>query len=364
MPMRGHPCARFEMMVVRRFDLSGTIGKIQRTPQGGIRVDAALTRAGIFEYVLPDGSVRREYRDPAEVFVEDSIETLRAAPVTRLHPADMVTPDTWKDADVIGHVDGAPAREEDLVVAQVVIQDADAIDAIDREKMREVSCGYVCELDLTPGELPSGERYDARQTKIRYNHVALVPRGRAGREVALRLDAEGNQVFMTDKKKDPEQDQIAKILAKKDEKIDQLTKKIEDLESQIEKFDELVEAEIQAREARAKLMQLAGDLGVKIDESEKDLHVIRRQVLLAMRPSLEGSADLESPDYVRARLDAALEAEAEKSDAAEARKKIDAGEADAIDDHEAPDVVARRKMIERADALKEMRTCFVVRKEN
>ena len=40
-------------------------------------------------------------------------------------------------------------------------------------RSRELSCGYYCDLDETPGEY-EGQRYDARQRNIRGNHLALV----------------------------------------------------------------------------------------------------------------------------------------------------------------------------------------------
>jgi hypothetical protein len=61
---------------------------------------------------------------------------------------------------------------------------------VETGKRQELSCGYTCDLDPTPGEY-QGERYDAIQRNIRGNHVALVTRGRAGPTARIRLDAEG-----------------------------------------------------------------------------------------------------------------------------------------------------------------------------
>jgi hypothetical protein len=79
-----------------------------------------------------------------------------------------------------------------------VIQDAALLAKIlragaDGAKLREVSCGYTCDCDPTPGKY-EGERYDCVQRNIRYNHVAIVARGRAGPEIRLHLDAAGNQI--------------------------------------------------------------------------------------------------------------------------------------------------------------------------
>ena len=183
-------------MKVERLDF-GRFTKVERTPQGGLRVPAHLTRVGVFVYTRPDGTTVRELRPPEEVFHDDSLSTLAGAPVTDLHPPSPVRPSNWRDLTV-GHVSDNVKHDDKFVSAALMIQDADAISKVEREDRRELSCGYTCRLDETPGEW-NGERYDAVQRNIRYNHVAIGPRnwGRAGNEVALRLDAQGNQINST-----------------------------------------------------------------------------------------------------------------------------------------------------------------------
>lgn len=176
--------------MVMRWDISA-LGKAERTPQGGVRVPAALTRVGVFPYRLPDGTVRREFRPPEEVFAEDSMRSLRDATVTDLHPPEMIRPNNYRKYGV-GHVkDDAKADADQIHVrGTVVVQDADTIAKIDSGARKEVSMGYGCILDPTPGEY-NGEKYDAIQRNIRYNHVALGPSnwGRQGSTVSLRLDS-------------------------------------------------------------------------------------------------------------------------------------------------------------------------------
>ena len=164
--------------------------KVERTPQGGFKIPANLTRVGVFVYRRADGSERRELRHPEEVFSEDSLSTLAAAPVTDLHPRGPVTPGNWK-ALAVGHVGETVEHDEKFVSASLMLQDDTAIKAVERGDRKELSCGYTCHLDPTPGEW-NGERYDAIQRGIKYNHVALGPGGwgRAGRDVALRLDSD------------------------------------------------------------------------------------------------------------------------------------------------------------------------------
>lgn len=168
---------------------AGTVSAVRRTPQGGLRVDARLTRVGVLEYRNADGSTRRELRHPDEVFKADSLDTLRGAPVTDLHPSDMVRSDTFREL-ARGHV-GDDVRSDGgrFVAATLYVQDAGLVDAVERGDRREISCGYTCSYDPTPGEW-QGEKYDGRQVGITYNHAAIGPRdwGRAGSDVALRMD--------------------------------------------------------------------------------------------------------------------------------------------------------------------------------
>lgn len=176
---------------VLRFD-TGSLGRVQRTPQGGIRVPATLRRVGLLRYTNPDGSTRVEYCPSDEMFQEDSLATLRDAPVTNLHHG-VIDPSNYRRA-AVGALSGNARQDGDKLEAYLAIQDAQTISLIDSGERCEVSCGYHVTLDHTPGTTSAGERYDVIQRKIVYNHVALVPRGRAGREVALRLDSTENQI--------------------------------------------------------------------------------------------------------------------------------------------------------------------------
>lgn len=188
---------------VQRLDF-GRISQIERTPQGGLKCPANLTRTGVFVYTRADGSIVRELRHPEEVFSEDSIRTLAGAPVTDLHPDQPVRPSNWKTT-AVGHVAEAVKQDGKFVSAALLIQDGETITRIDRGERKELSCGYTCALEHTAGEY-DGEKYDAIQRGIVYNHVALGPEnwGRAGTEVALRLDSSGNQTF-TAAKSPPDQ---------------------------------------------------------------------------------------------------------------------------------------------------------------
>ncbi len=176
------------LQAVYRYDVSsGKTGAKRATPQGGLLVDASLTRTGVFPYRAADGSVRRELRPPEEVFARDSLDSYKGAPVTVGHPG-RVGPGNWKD-HAVGHLDEVH-RNGDFVDGPVRLQHQDAIEHAASDKLREISMGYTCDLDPTPG-VYQGQKYDAVQRNIRINHAALLPagEGRMGPDARLHMDS-------------------------------------------------------------------------------------------------------------------------------------------------------------------------------
>lgn len=163
-----------------------------KTPEGFLICSAVpIARTGEYEYfasegmspgIKPDASGRIiSRREAADVFSPAALASFEGKPVTLGHPpVEAVTPEDWRQY-AVGHVTNVRRGEgddADKVVADLVISDAAAIDAIDGG-LREVSCGY----DVTLEQVEPGVE---RQTRIRGNHVALVQAGRAGSECAIR----------------------------------------------------------------------------------------------------------------------------------------------------------------------------------
>lgn len=168
-----------------RYDI-GTLRSPKRCADGRLRVDGYLTRTGIFEYRNPDGSMRREYRPPEEVFKADSLASFELVPLTDNHPPEMVTAENAKKY-AIGAVGEMVRQDGAHVAASIVVFDAATISKLERGKV-QLSCGYEADVEDTPGEV-DGQRYDAIQRNIRGNHVAIVDVGRAGPDVRIRMDA-------------------------------------------------------------------------------------------------------------------------------------------------------------------------------
>ena len=180
---------------------SGRLDKAERTPQGGLRIPAAVGRSGCLEYMKADGSRWVEYRPADEAFAPASVASLRGAPVTELHPPRAMTPETFR-AYSRGHVGDDPRQDGEHLAASLYVHDAGLIRGIERGDRQECSAGYEVDLEVGGGVAPDGTHYDAIQRNIRYNHVAIGPRGwgRAGSSVSLRLDSSGDVVGERDMK--------------------------------------------------------------------------------------------------------------------------------------------------------------------
>lgn len=170
-----------------RIDLATGFRKPKKTPEGYLVADALPTRAGIFVYRRADGMEVRELRPPEEVFAAESLSSLAAATLTSGHPDEPVTAANSSGLSV-GHLGETPVKFDHHVKATIYVKDAVAVKAVESGQLRELSCGYTCDMDPTPG-VYEGQPYDEVQKNIRYNHVALVTRGRAGPENRIRLDS-------------------------------------------------------------------------------------------------------------------------------------------------------------------------------
>lgn len=158
-----------------------------------VRVDATVAKSGVYKYTRSDGSVVREYLPPEEVVKADSLASLEDVTVTNRHPGNMVDPSTWGSV-AIGHGRNGRSEAGNKAVATLVINRGDAQSKIGTELV-EVSRGVQVRLEDTAGVTPQGEAYDAIQRDVVYNHIAVGPPGwgRQGPEVAMRLDAAGDE---------------------------------------------------------------------------------------------------------------------------------------------------------------------------
>ena len=121
-------------------------------------------------------------------------------PVTFQHPEERrVTVDNNRRLNV-GITGENVSHDDQFVSVAVKIMDkavvAYVLERHDQGKDVELSCGYEAEVLPIAGEHATEGHYDAVQKNIRYNHLSIVPMGRAGHNVKLKLDAKPKEQTM------------------------------------------------------------------------------------------------------------------------------------------------------------------------
>ena len=174
-------------MTEHRFTDAATIAGARKTQDGYLVAEAFAVRTGVQHYTgaevgLIDRDVVRVWRPEDEVKDPASVRTFSHAPITLGHP-EKVTADNWRDL-AKGEVSTEAAWDGNKIKLPLIVKDAEAIAAIEGGT-RELSAGYTCALEFSDGVTPEGESYDAIQRNIRINHLAIVPRGRAGSECRI-----------------------------------------------------------------------------------------------------------------------------------------------------------------------------------
>lgn len=137
----------------------------------------------IEDYIGSDGMVS-VCREPEEVFSPTTIASFEGKPITEGHPhtgsqtgmLDAANESLYSKGHMQNVHKGIGEYANDLV-ADLFITDPVMVDTVKSKKKREVSCGYTSEFVAEHGKV--------YQRNIRGNHVAIVPRGRAGSGVAI-----------------------------------------------------------------------------------------------------------------------------------------------------------------------------------
>lgn len=334
-----------------------------RTSEGFIRDAPIVGRTGILHYINADGSDRYEYRPPEEAFDEESLASLMGKPITVGHKA-MVTAKNAGVVGPIGTVLTAGRQDGDAIRADIVIYDLPTA-------ARELSCGYTLDLDETPGTTPEGEHYDAVQRHIRYNHVAVVPKGRAG---IARLNMDGDEVFEKERKEIMEKIRIDTGLeyeAAPEVKnyVEKLTAQLKDARADLDKMQAKYDAaaadlkkeqdehaaDKKAHEdgfsaaVRSRVALLTEAAKHKIEKADEMTDgEIKKAVILAVRGDMD--LDGKSADYIDAAYDMAKADDAKRADGLAKQRQQIMKKTDRKDDADADDPEAMMKKIREDEA--------------
>lgn len=298
--MQEFRCDRGEIRIPKSDQRDNQIPTIDHS--GFLKVDGYATRSGIFEYYFTDGTVRRELRPVEEVFKAESLRSLANVTLTNDHPPEMITPSNVKQYSV-GFTGDQVGPNGVFIKVPLVIQDAQAIDDVESSRKRELSCGYLCDVEFTTGVF-EGVAYDAVQRNIVYNHLAIVTDGRAGPEARIKMDTSGNEIQPIKEVREVKTDsqgetKMAKIT------IDRVEYEAPDALAKIvsEKLDSLEESEAEAKSSEAKVEELSGKvagLESQLKEKEKEIEELKNAApvhgkedcmkLVKSRLDLEGKA--------------------------------------------------------------------------
>lgn len=241
------------------------------TEEGFLLVTAIATRTGVFNYRNADGSLRRELRHPDNVFLADSLSSIKMIPVTNDHPAELVNRDNVKKYSV-GNVGEIITVDGKFIRVSLTIQDRTAIDAITNGK-DELSLGYQITPIEEAGEY-DGINYDVRQTEIVYNHLAIVDVARAGHDARIKLDS-GDAVLTDEETKKDSKKTInkkgPKMAVYKIDGIDYETaQEVINHVAKCEAKTDFLKAEVKAAKADSAKFQAERDATKeKLDKAEK-----------------------------------------------------------------------------------------------
>lgn len=210
----------------------------------------------------PDKLIRVS-RGTEDLFRPETIASFEGKPVTLGHPDEFVTPDNIKQHAVgtMSNVRRGSGLEDDLMLADLLITDRAAIDAIQKDGIEEVSNGYEADYEQQqPGR--------AAQRNILGNHVALVERGRCGPRCAI-----GDQDMPVLKKKSWK-DRMMAAFKTGDEK------EVEKVASEVKDEDES-EEEREAREKKEKESKTEDSLKKVLDKlsaMDEDIQELKKKV--------------------------------------------------------------------------------------
>lgn len=279
-----------------RFTDSAHIGQVRDTADGYLVAMSRVARTGVQDYLASElgimGSHKvRVMRHPDDVFAKDAMTSLSHAPVTVDHPSEMVDAENWRDL-AVGEVGEGVLRDGEWLSVPLILKDAKGISAA-RTTHKEISMGYTANLV----DAPEGADWDMEMKDIRFNHLAIVPRGRAGSEArigdgavnwgaapqpqkeAIQMDMK--TIVVGDKAVQiaaSDADVITAMIAAKDTQIGELKAECAAANAKI-----LTDAQIEARVAdRVAVIDKAKTLVADYDASGKSVADIKREVVLSV----------------------------------------------------------------------------------
>lgn len=283
--------------------------RIGKTPDGFlVCYDVPIARTGSMIYSKAEadmmpwlntmefdsaGQIRVE-RDAAEVFREETLASFQGKPVTIDHPTDFVDPRNWSELakGTAQNIRRGDREQADLILADLLITDAEAIKWVESGDLRQISAGYDAEYEqVSPGV--------GRQKNIVANHIALVQRGRAGVRCMI-MDSRKENTTMNFL------DRIKKALHRT---VDEMT------EEDVKELDKEKKTSDADDDIKSQLAELKKSVDA-LQESDKKLHESMDCFMSAKK-----TGDEESKEEEKTKKEAKKEGESEEEEKAEKEAK-------------------------------------------
>ena len=152
--------------------------------------DNPMTKAGVFPYLgkqispeLEPSKIYQVLRPKEELTKPETLKSLELIPLLNDH--EMVGKDFTPVEEKGSHgTTGQNVKVKGNVITNDLRLLSEAIKNEVESGKKDLSMGYRCRYELTPGEF-EGQHYDAVQRDILYNHIALVDEGRMGPDVRV-----------------------------------------------------------------------------------------------------------------------------------------------------------------------------------
>jgi hypothetical protein len=300
-----------DAMSAREYDSNGwpeikknPISKTGVYPYLGKQIDSSLEPEKTYMVLRP----AEELSDP------ETIESFKLLPWVYIHPSRLlgaeedgrVSPDEKGVAGVTGE---DVFFEGDTLYANLKLFSDNLQELVDSGEVPELSLGYGCKYKLSSG-VYNGISYDAIQHTIRGNHLASVPKGRMGPEVAVldhltvTFDAKDITMPDTEKAMDAVKEELKGIgdsvkgigdaMKALDERMSGLDKRVHDMEEEKETGDESEEEkEKKEKEAKDKAARDAEEEKKKEEEKKaEDKRAMDAAIKIALDAALKPLAEV------------------------------------------------------------------------
>ncbi len=372
----------------------GKVSSRRTTKEGYLSVVADFARVGIQDYYvgeIPRNQVPPDLRDDPftivrllrpenEVFNDSSMQSFSQKPVTNDHPPEHITSKNFKDFKdfQVGFSGNEVSKNQDRLRVPLLIQDAEAIKDIKAGK-ELLSAGYSSKVLWTSGVHEKFGAYDAIQSNIEGNHIAIVDSARGGENVkindswsdvnkakskkgvakmALKRKISGVSIEFSDQGAEAV-DGLVTALSDSEKEVGKLKVKLADEtkakdklqgEFDAEKKNRLSDADVESKVSeRLVIVDHARALSPDLDPKGKTLTDIRKEAVLAVEKDFnfkdEAGKD-KSDEYVTAVFDT-FYLKRDKKGTKSARK---AGEGAGLGNEEEVSIAdtAREKYLERS----------------